>query len=154
MFSDAGARASLRKFGPVSEAAVQAVHAFAEETLRRIGHPRVLVSVHNNTQGRYGLASYQPRGSEAANAQAVHAEPGLSADNFFLVTDPALFNALKARRQNVVLQAPDPADDGSLSSYAARNGISYVLVEAKHGELFAQKRMLRTLMDVLGMPAR
>ena len=73
-----------------------------------------------------------------------------SPDNFFYLTDARLFAALSAQGFNVVLQdnARVP-DDGSLSVFAARRGLVYVNVEARQGEVAAQRRMLVALRALL-----
>lgn len=79
-------------------------------------------------------------------------------DNFVLVTEPGLVAAFAGRGFNVVLQKP-PAqlrdgkcstDDGSLSVYAALNGIPYVNLEADAaGGAERQRQMLRAVYDIL-----
>jgi hypothetical protein len=49
----------------------------------------------------------------------------------------------------VVLQHHRPQDDGSLSVYAAKKKIPYINIEALHGHLDEQIRMLETLKDII-----
>ncbi len=79
-------------------------------------------------------------------AARVHLEPGRDADDFFFVTDPGWFDRLAALGFNVVLQDnTGVTDDGSLSVLAGRLGIPYVNVEAQHGHVKTQRRMLEAL---------
>ncbi len=152
MFTDTGARASMERFGGMRPAALSAFRAFADTLLARTGldTARVVVTLHNNTEANYSARSYLPGAEYATDAARVHIAPGSDADDFFFVTDVALFDALAARGFNAVLQ--DNArvtDDGSLSVLAARRGQLYVNVEAQHGHRTEQTAMLRALLDVL-----
>jgi hypothetical protein len=134
--TDAGAVALARLFGDAL------VAAYAPDS--------VVVTLHNNTPDRYSARSYADDGEYAPDAEAVHLESGDDPDDFFFVTDRALFDALAAEGFNVVLQ--DNArvtDDGSLSVWAARAGLPYVNVEAEHEHLDAQRTMLEALASVL-----
>ena len=66
------------------------------------------------------------------------------------VTDRALYDALVGEGFNAVLQDNDAAtDDGSLSVWAAREGVPYVNVEAQHGHRAEQAAMIDALVGVL-----
>src|SRR5690606_12947186 len=108
---------------------------------------RVVVALHNSTNGRYSLASYQAGGQFARDAAEVHAEPGQDPDNFFLVTSQRLFTVIKSEGFNVVLQSRAVSDDGSLSVWAARKGVVYINVEAENGHQTTQVRMLESLLN-------
>ncbi|MEM7700105.1 MAG: M15 family peptidase, partial [Verrucomicrobiota bacterium] len=109
-----------------------------------------VIALHNNTDGGYSLLSYLPGGSEAAAGADVH-RSGADTDNFFLVTQERLFRSLKARNFNVALQDNRNApEDGSLSVYCGKKGISYINVEAQHGDSAAQTQMLKALFEILG----
>lgn len=153
MFTDAGAEASLKRLsGRSDEALVRAVRAFADTLLERAGvpHARAVIALHNNTENAYTVRSYLPGAEYASDAAAVHVEPAADPDNFFFVTDRALYDALAAARYNVVLQHNAAAtDDGSLSVWAGRRGIRYVNVEAQHGQVGEQRRMIATLVRLL-----
>jgi hypothetical protein len=69
--------------------------------------------------------------------------------DFILTTDRPIFHYLKRRKFNVVLQHHDPVDDGSLSVYAARKKIPYINIEALHGHLDEQIKMLEALKDII-----
>ncbi len=138
--------------GAPSAAGRGAVEALAQHVLTRTGLDQadVVVTLHNNTEANYSAASYQPGAQYAGDAAAVTVRPGSDADDFFFVTDRALYDALVARGFNAVLQDNAAAtDDGSLSVWAAQNGRPYVNVEAQHGHRAEQQAMIRALVEVL-----
>ena len=120
-----------------------------------LGDADVVVTLHNNTEDNYSARSYEPGAVYATDAAAVTVHEGSDPDDFFFVTDRALYDALVARGFNAVLQDNDAAtDDGSLSVWAARNGRPYVNVEAQHGHRDEQAEMIRALAEVLGSEKR
>ena len=152
IFTDAGRRRTLAALSRDAPAARAALAAFADSLLalyteRPVG---VVVTLHNNTPDGYSARSYEPGGEYAGDAAAVTVHPGTDPDDFFFVTSRALYDALVRRGFNAVLQDNAAAtDDGSLSVWAARQGVPYVNVEAEHGHRAEQARMTAALADVL-----
>ena len=155
VFTDGGrARtlASLSADAPEARATL-AIFADSLRALYTASGPAVVVTLHNNTEGNYSAASYASGGEYARDAEAVAIHDGADPDDFFFVTDRALYDALVARGFNAVLQDNARAtDDGSLSVWAAQNARPYVNVEAQHGHVAEQERMIRALVDVLSVP--
>ena len=152
MFTDAGRARTLGALSRDTPPARAALAAFADSVLAAYTAPGpgVVVTLHNNTPDRYSAGSYEPGGEYASDAAAVTVHPGSDPDHFFFVTDRALYDALAGRGFNAVLQDNAAAtDDGSLSVWAAQNGVPYVNVEAQHGHRAEQARMIDALMDVL-----
>ena len=152
MFTEAGRERTLASLSTASPDALSALAAFADEVLEAYTalDPAVVVTLHNNTEGRYSAASYGPGGDYEGDAEAVTIHDGTDPDDFFFVTDRALYDALVSRGFNAVLQDNARAtDDGSLSVWAAQNGRPYVNVEAQHGHREEQARMIRALAEVL-----
>ena len=152
MFTPDGRRRTLATLSAADPAALAALEAFADAVLGAYAAapPAVVVTLHNNTPGAYSAASYRPGAEYASDAAAVTVHPGVDPDDFFFVTDRALYDALVGRGFNAVLQDNQAAtDDGSLSVWAAREGVPYVNVEAEHGHREAQARMVGALLDVL-----
>ena len=151
MFTDAGRRRTLAQRSRDTPEARAALTAFAEAVLAAYAPgPPAVVTLHNNTEDNYSASSYAPGGEYEGDAAAVTVHPGSDPDDFFFVTDRDLYDALVARGFNAVLQDNDAAtDDGSLSVWAAREGVPYVNVEAQHGHQLEQARMIDALMDVL-----
>lgn len=159
IFTEAGAEATLLRYNGSAPAAVLAeVRGAAAAILEAYGTGseesgpvRPILTLHNNTDGEYSAASYLPEGDLAEDAAEVHLPTDADPDDFFFVTEPGLYAALAAEGFPVVLQ--DNArvtDDGSLSVWAAGQGIPYVNVEAEHGHRERQLEMLAALARVLG----
>lgn len=147
IFTEAGARADLVELNGSAPAEVLAeVQGFADAVLAVYGPAPLLITLHNNTEGEYSALTYAPGGELARDAAAVHLPPGADPDDFFFVTEAWLYGALAAEGFAVVLQDNERVtDDGSLSVRAARSGVPYVNVEARHGHREEQVRMLEAL---------
>src|SRR5262249_55000455 len=103
-----------------------------------------------NTEAHYSALSYAKGGAFASDASDVFIKDGSDLDDFFFVTETAVFDALRRRGYNVVLQDNRRVtDDGSLSVYCGRSGVRYVNVEAQQGHLEQQVAMILALQEVL-----
>lgn len=144
IFTEPGLRATLRQHGSDTPPARAAVLALRDAVLALIADEAdaPVVALHNNGAGPYSVRSYGPGGAHALDAQAVATNPSLSPQDFFLVTRRSLFDGLRARGFNTVLQSEHPADDGSLAVWFQQQGRAYVNVEALHGHALEQQRML------------
>mgnify|MGYP002016454432 CR=1 FL=1 len=123
MFTEAGRARTLGALSSNDPAAEAALEAFADSVLALYTavRPDVVVTLHNNTPDNYSARSYEPGAQYASDAAAVTVHPGSDPDDFFFVTDRALYDALVGEGFNAVLQDNDAAtDDGSLSVWAAR----------------------------------
>ena len=152
IFSDTGIRATLEQHSAWSEAAGRAVKQFATQYLEHFGldRERVIIALHNNSDGALSIHSYHPGAEHAAAAATVHVAAARSPDDFFYVTDARFFDYLKQRDFNVLLQDNAAvSDDGSLSVYFARKGIPYVNIEAESSHLNAQIEMVRVAREML-----
>ena len=152
MFTEAGRARTLGSLSSNDPAAEAALEAFADSVLALYTavRPDVVVTLHNNTPDNYSARSYEPGAQYASDAAAVTVHPGSDPDDFFFVTDRALYDALVGEGFNAVLQDNDAAtDDGSLSVWAAREGVPYVNVEAQHGHRAEQAAMIDALVGVL-----
>jgi hypothetical protein len=143
MFSREGADASLKNLNrdaPPEHTvrALRTLDAGREKLVRALTPPKggLLVAVHNNSGG-YSVTEEVPISDQTSLRQP--SEPHA----FFLCTDPADFERLKASPYNVVLQQHGPKqDDGSFSRLAAARGIRYVNLEVHLGETERQREML------------
>jgi hypothetical protein len=153
IFTEAGAEATLNaRSGSAPPEVLAEVRRFANAILDAYGSDPSgpIITLHNNTEGEYSAASYLPTGDHAEDAIAVHLPPDADPDDFFFVTDPAIYAGLAAEGFTVVLQDnAQVTDDGSLSVWASRQGIPYVNVEAEHGHRERQIAMLEALARVL-----
>lgn len=144
MFSPHGLQASLKHLGSSKDSpeAEAEVNHLALAVLIYISGESV-VAVHNN-EG-YSLKRYQKGGVEQHNAQDIAVSTSMSPHNMFLVTSRGLFEQLKRKNYNVVLQSAGAADDGSLSVYCGKFGIPYINVETQSGNQGVQAAMLREI---------
>ncbi len=112
---------------------------------------RVIVALHNNTEGSLSIASYDVAKPLRQGVAKVVKSRTADPDASFLVTDVRLFDALaKGRVWNVVLQHTATApDDGSLSIVAGQFKVPYVNIEAQHGHLSMQITMVRKAHGIL-----
>lgn len=152
IFTASGAAATVSPKDPDQSRAVTVVRDFAEDIVAdySLDASSVIVTLHNNTEGDYSVESYLPGGAYDLDARKVFVNRRRDPDDFFFVTDETFFSRLSQAGFNVVLQNNRyVTDDGSLSVLAARNGIPYVNVEAQHGHLDAQEKMLEKLVRLL-----
>lgn len=134
--------------------------------------PSVVIAVHNNTPGRYGIDSYKKGnglyGEVVDESKELKDNPSVNdssnKDNFFYVTEKGDFLNLRAKQYNVILQDSNKTkpggkgDDGSFSVYGQHNGIRYINIEAQDGSssgngkdvnLKYQKKMIQAVQDIL-----
>lgn len=149
IFSDAGIEDTLRYHGAYSSAAHAAVARLRDTIMAALQPDRtaLIVALHNNGIGRYTIDSYQPGGTLAAQAQAVHRNPDADAGDFFLVSHPSACTLLRDSGHSVVLQQPDSDDDGSLSQRFMAARPLYINAEARHGHVHEQYQMLATVLE-------
>jgi len=150
IFTNAGLKATLEKQNAYREDAFKEVKNIADSILiNYVNDKKLIIALHNNTEKGLNILSYKRKGLEAKNASRVYVNKFMDANDFILTTDASIFHYIKQRKINVVLQHHKPEDDGSLSVYAAKNKISYINVEAKHGHLKEQIKMLEALKDLI-----
>lgn len=163
IFTSKGAAASLTMYssGNAPPAPVlKAVLDFGQALLSAYGFDSLpfVVAIHNNGPG-YSIADYQPGGQFAGDAAQLNVADNATLRNFFLVTRVSSYAALVAAQQNVVLQASNATDDGSLSYYAAKMNRNYLNIEgaaansSDGSEVAAQVAQLVAMSnELLGVP--
>jgi hypothetical protein len=152
IFTAPGVRLTLEKLSQTNARAEQAVSRFGKALLElyAIDGVDVVIALHNNTDARYSAANYLQGNALAKEAADVFIARDADTDDFFFVTDRRLFEALKKRDLNVVLQNNENVtDDGSLSVYCGQQRKPYVNVEAQHGHLTEQVKMIEQLFGVI-----
>jgi len=150
IFTNNGLKATLEKQGIYREDAAAEVQKIADSLLiNYVDDKKLVIALHNNTERGLSILNYKKGGSEAENAAKVYVNSAMSPHDFMLTTHASFFHYLKRRKINVVLQHHKPQDDGSLSVYAAKKKIHYVNIEALHGHLDEQIKMLETLKDII-----
>jgi ribosomal protein S6 len=144
IFTPRGRRMTLAQYSHYNEAAEQAVAKFANTLVKHLP-PGKIIALHNNSP-RYTLADYMQGGRFQRDAAQVNYNPEHSKRTFFYVTQKKTYQYLAKKGFNVILQDNrNVQDDGSLSVFAANAGRTYVNVEAGHGMLSAQIKMLEAL---------
>lgn len=150
IFTDKGIKATLEKQSVYQHAAAIEVKKLADSLLKKyVDDKKLVIALHNNTERGLSILSYKTGGFEARNAARVYINPSMNPHDFMLTTERSFFHYLKQRKLNVVLQHHKPADDGSLSVYAAKKKIRYINVEALRGHLDVQVKMLEAIKDII-----
>jgi hypothetical protein len=155
MFSREGASKNLRSLNrnwdqAKLDAVLNRLDRERPELLKTIlpGSGRLLVAMHNNSQGYSVKDELAISDRTALNNEA-------NPHEFMLCTSPADFEILRTSPFNVVLQNTGPKeDDGSLSRLCALRKIRYVNIEAALGKAAEQKKMLDWLEANLPETAR
>jgi hypothetical protein len=110
---------------------------------------RLIIAVHNNTDEKYSIKSYEKGEDLGKDAKLVNTNLKTDVDDFFFVTDKNIFKFLKEKNLNVALQDNvNVTDDGSLSVYCGNYKIPYINVEGEHGHLPEQIKMLEILQEI------
>jgi len=152
IFTEDGIHSTLTRQGNYSEAAQAAVRNFASQFIETFALSRepVIIALHNTGKGGLSISSYEPNRELNLAAAGVHKSKSRSPGDFFYVTDERLFQWLKARDFNVMLQDnANVPDDGSMSVYFARKGIPYLNIEANVNHLTEQIEMVRAARQML-----
>ncbi len=147
MFTENGLRHSLYLLGNLSNENYALTADFASTVASFIGIERdkVIIAVHNNTPGKLTIKDFQSGQLYGDYAREVFINPVEDPDDFFFTNSPTVFRALRTLRYNAALMAVNPPDRGMLANYVNNSGGIYILVEAEHGHLDRQIRMLEDL---------
>src|SRR5690606_17673997 len=91
IFTDAGVRRTLEA-DSTHVGAVALTRLFGDALVAVYAPEAVVVTLHNNTPDNYSALSYTVGGIYERDAEAVHLADGADPDDFFFVTDHALFD--------------------------------------------------------------
>ncbi|MGI9055108.1 MAG: protein tyrosine phosphatase [Pyrinomonadaceae bacterium] len=151
IFTPLGIQKTLKKYDSFTPETEKEVNEFAERIINDfLTDVKIIIAVHNNTDGNYSILSYEDGGEFEKDSAQVYVNPDKNTDDFFLVTNETVFQSLKQRKFNVILQDNNNVtDDGSLSVYCAKNNILYINVESEHNYLDEQIIMLQNLKEVI-----
>lgn len=151
IYSSYGVMEGLEFYGAVSDEVSASLNTAAKMILNfyHPGDPDYIFTLHNNTDGAFGINSYLKGHELELVADSLHINFNMDPDDLILVTDLKLFNALKKEDVNVVLQSRDAADDGSLSLYAMQNKIPYINVEVQHGHQLQNLQLIEIAVKAL-----
>jgi len=151
IYSDYGAMSGLEHYGAVHEDVIADLRTAANMILDFYAgkKPQYLFTLHNNTDGAFGIASYLKGYELELVADSLHINFNMDPDDMILVTDLKLYNRIKKENVNVVLQSKDAADDGSLSLYAMQQNIPYINVEVQHGHQLVNLQLIEIAVKAL-----
>ncbi len=150
MFTSIGRKESLTGLSKYTTAAEAAIIPLSDHLLRKyIQNKKLVIALHNNTDSAYSILSYTVPDQEGNNADKVFINEAMDSDDFILTTDSTIFQRLQEQDINVILQSRMAKDDGSLSIYAQQQFIPYINVEAQHGHIEEQAKMLQALTTII-----
>lgn len=147
VFSLNGIESTLLQYGPCCPYVVDEINLFAHQVAGAFFLlPEFIVALHNNRDGGFSIESYLTDSTLMAVADSVFVNPEKDPDDFFYVNDPDHFSYIRQKGYNVILQsAAILEDDGSMSIWCSRMGITYINIEAEHGRYEEQKQMLEDI---------
>ncbi len=151
IYTETGIRQKLDDVGIDDDEVVESLSKASKVILNFYSaeKPEYIFTLHNNGDGGFGIASYLEGYELESTADSVHINFQMDPDDLILVTEKTLYNALKKADVNVVLQAADAPDDGSLSIYAMQNKIPYINVEVQHGHQYEHLRLIEIAIKAL-----
>jgi hypothetical protein len=150
IFSHEGIVATLAYDTICNRKAEKMAKALAHEILKFVHDAKWIISLHNNTPENYSINSYLPGGDEAPNTKDVFISDSMDTDDFIYTTNQFLFDELKKKKINVILQDNvNCINDGSLSVYCGIKGIPYANVEAEDGHLIEQVYLIREVVSII-----
>ncbi len=150
IFTSDGIETTLKKNSTYTIDAAKVVTNFAQNIIDAMPQPKLIIAMHNNTNNDFSISSYSKGKNEAINAAKLYINPAMDADDFIYTTELKIFNYLKGKKINVVLQKNKGfKDDGSLSVYCSQQKIPYINIEAQLGHLKEQLQMLEAISTVI-----
>ena len=149
IFTKVGIKKTLKYSGEYPTQAENETNKFATVLKGILKNFRLIIAVHNNTDEKYSIKSYEKGEELGKDAKLINTNLKTDVDDFFFVTDKNIFKFLKEKNQNVALQDnANVTDDGSLSVYCGNQKIPYINVESEQGHLREQTKMLEILREV------
>ena len=127
----------------------QQIGELASFIINELPLQKAIVSLHNNISGGHIIEMYGKNGSLAKNVRSFYQNPEMNSADFFFTTDKAVFEQLKDRKFNVVLQDFQAKDDGSLTVFCAKTRRSYIGIETQNGHTEMQEKMLNAIAEIL-----
>jgi hypothetical protein len=152
IYTPKGLEATLRKNGAFTQQGFRAADKLAQYFIKKhVAGNKLVIALHNNSDGGgLHIKSYLPGGEYANDASEVNVNEAEDPDDFFYTTDKRIFDYLKAKGFNILLQNnATVTDDGSLSVYCGYKGMAYLNIEAQLGHLAEQKRMMLAVYEMI-----
>ncbi len=142
-------RAKNIKTGPYKNTLSVQVQHFADYLYNIIPFDKHVVGIHNYEAGERSIKSFKKR-KLARKVKSIFVNPARDVNNYFVTTDLEVFEALKQKKYNVVLQNQTIVrDDGSLGLVVTKSRRIYVDVIAEMGQTEEQKEMIAALAEIL-----
>lgn len=152
IYTPKGLAATLKANGHYSTKGYKAAQQLADAFIRKyVAGNRLVIAMHNNSDGGgLHIKSYLPGGDYANDAAEVYVNEAADIDDFFYTTDKRIFDFLKAKGFNILLQNnATVTDDGSLSVYCGNQQMAYLNIEAQQGHLAEQKAMMLAVYEMI-----
>lgn len=152
IYTPKGLAATLKANGYYSTKGYKAAQQLADAFIAKyVAGNRLVIALHNNSDsGGLHIKSYLPGGDYANDAAEVFVNETADIDDFFYTTDKRIFDFLKAKGFNILLQNnATVTDDGSLSVYCGKQKMAYLNIEAQHGHLAEQKAMMLAVYEMI-----
>jgi hypothetical protein len=152
IFTPVGLEKTLKAQGNFSRQAFKAANKVSDFFIKNyIDGQKVIIALHNNSDsGGLHIKSYLPGGAYANDAAEVFVSETEDIDDFFYTTDKQVFDHLKKKGFNILLQNnATVTDDGSLSVYCGLKKMIYINIEAEMGHLQQQMRMMMAVSSML-----
>jgi hypothetical protein len=147
-----GLEATLKVNGAFAPEGYQAAQQLASLFISKyVDSNKLIVALHNNSDsGGLHIKSYLPGGEYGNDAAQVNVNVAEDIDDFFYTTDQRIFDYLKNKGFNILLQNnATVTDDGSLSVYCGYKGMVYLNIEAQLGHIEQQKRMMLAVYQMI-----
>ncbi|MEO8406420.1 MAG: hypothetical protein ABI480_17550 [Chitinophagaceae bacterium] len=146
IFSRVGIIQTLKNFGPITTRAIEELGKFAERITELLPPaPTCIIALHNNSNGKFAITSYQPGQERERDAARILLKRSQDPDDLFLTTDSSFFAFLTTQKYNAVFQNNTTAyKDGSLSVYCGERNMRYLNCETEHGKLKQYGEMITT----------
>jgi hypothetical protein len=146
IYTKIGIEKTLKNNNCYSESNCKLVEAFSKELLKYFTKAKLLVAVHNNSDGGFSINSILKENNKKKDAKEIYVNPEKDEDDFYYVVEKSKFDYFKSKGYNVVWQDNDHVeDDGSLSVYCGKKNISYINIECQIGHLDEQIRMIQEI---------
>jgi hypothetical protein len=146
IYTKTGIEKTLTKYQCYSKLNSKMVETFSAELLKYFTKHKLLVAVHNNSNGGFSINSLQNESKTKKDILEIFVNPDKDEDDFYYVTEKSKFDYFKFKGYNVVLQDNKyVGDDGSLSVYCGRRNISYINIECQIGHLDEQIKMIQEI---------
>lgn len=152
IYTPKGLEKTLKANGDYTHQGYKAAQKLADYFIKKyVDSNKLIIAMHNNSDnGGLHIKSYLPGGEYGNDAAEVYVSETEDIDDFFYTTDKRIFDYLKNKGFNILLQNnATVTDDGSLSVYCGYKNMVYLNIEAEQGHLEQQKRMMLAVYQMI-----